>query len=308
MNKKNQTVVTEFFLLGFGSLHGFRLLLFLLCFLIYITCMIGNVMIIALVSTSHLLRSPMYFFICHLSLSDMLLTSDIVPNLLHIILEDGKAMPFIDCITQFQLFGASTGTECLLLTVMSYDRYLAICNPLSYTSVMGMKLKYHLVAGSWALSFAITLTIAVLMSNLYFCGPNVIDHFFCDFVPILQLSCSDTHLVQMVDLILTAPVTLLPFICIIVSYICISVVIAKIPTGTGRQKAFSTCSSHLTVVCIFYLSLIAIYLVPASGRSVVALKILSLMYSVITPSLNPLIYSLRNQDIKVAFAKLVCWR
>ncbi|XP_075045782.1 olfactory receptor 6B1-like [Mixophyes fleayi] len=308
MNKKNQTVVTEFLLLGFGSLHGLQVLLFVLCLLVYVMCMVGNIMIIVLVSTSHLLESPMYFFICHLSLSDMLLTTDIVPNLLHIILEDGKAMPFIDCITQFQLFGASTGTECLLLTAMSYDRYLAICNPLSYVSIMGTKLRYHLVTGSWALSFAITLTIAILMSNLHFCGPNVIDHFFCDFVPILQLSCSDTSFLQIVDLILTAPVTILPFTGIIVSYICIFVVIINIPSVTGRQKAFSTCSSHLTVVCIFYLSLIAIYLVPASGHSVIVLKVLSLMYSVITPSLNPLIYTLRNQEIKEAFVKLVCLR
>ncbi|XP_040182606.1 olfactory receptor 1-like [Rana temporaria] len=308
MSRKNQTGVTEFLLLGFGSLSGFRVILFVLCLLVYVMTLLGNITIIILILTSQLLHSPMYFFLCHLSFSDMVLTSDIVPNLLHIILEEGRTMPFIECITQFQLFGASTGTECLLLTVMSYDRYLAICDPLSYLPVMGTKLKQHLVIWSWVLSFAITLTIALLMSNLHFCGPNIIDHFFCDYVPILRLSCSDTRLLQIVDLVLTAPVTLLPFILIIISYICISIVIVKIPNGTGRQKAFSTCSSHLTVVCIFYLSLISIYLIPSSGNSVTALKVLSLLYTVITPFLNPLIYSLRNQEIKTTFMKMFCFR
>ncbi|KAG8539506.1 hypothetical protein GDO81_020818 [Engystomops pustulosus] len=299
--KRNHTVVIEFVLLGFGSLYGLQIPLFSLCLLAYVLCLLGNLMIIVLVSSSHLLDSPMYFFLCHLSLCDMLLTTDIVPSLLHIILKNGRTMSFPDCITQFQLFGASTGTECLLLTVMSYDRYLAICQPLSYVTIMGKRLRHHLVIGSWGLSFTITSIIAVMISRLNFCSENIIDHFFCDFVPILQLSCSDTRLLQTIDLILTAPVTLLPFMAIFISYVFILAVIIRIPTVTGRKKAFSTCSSHLIVVSIFYVSLIAIYLVPASGHSVIALKILSLMYTVITPFLNPLIYSLPNQEIKSTF-------
>ncbi|XP_073441722.1 olfactory receptor 1M1-like [Dendrobates tinctorius] len=303
---KNHTIVIEFFLLGFGGLHGLQIPLFLLCFLVYVLCLIGNLIILALVSSSHLLDSPMYFFLCHLSVCDMLLTTDIVPSLLYIILRNGRAMSFPECITQFQFFGATTGAECLLLTVMSYDRYLAICQPLSYIPVMDTRRRHLLVAASWGLSVGITLIIALLMSRLNFCSENIIDHFFCDFVPILQLSCSDTRLLQTIDLILTAPVTLLPFMTIIVSYVCIAVVIMKIPTVTGRQKAFSTCSSHLTVVSIYYLSLIAIYMVPTSGRSMTALKVLSLMYTVVIPFLNPLIYTLRNQEIKATFAKMVC--
>ncbi|XP_069802685.1 olfactory receptor 8G17-like [Dendropsophus ebraccatus] len=302
--KRNQTIAIEFFLLGFGDLHGLHIPLFFLCLLVYILCLVGNILIIVLVSSSILMDSPMYFFLCHLSLCDMLLTTNIVPSLLHIILRNGRSMPFPDCITQFQFFAVSTGTECLLLTVMSYDRYLAICRPLSYIPIMDTKLRHHLVLGSWGLSFSITSIIAVLLSRLNFCGDNVIDHFFCDFVPILQLSCSDTSLLQTVDLILTAPVTLLPFIAIIVSYVFISAVIVNIPTVTGRQKAFSTCSSHITVVSIYYVSLCAIYLVPSSGRSVIMLKVLSFIYTVITPSLNPLIYTLRNQEIKVPFMKI----
>ncbi|KAM4015461.1 olfactory receptor 6F1-like [Anomaloglossus baeobatrachus] len=304
--KKNHTIVIEFLVLGFGGLHGLQIPLFLLCLLVYVLCLVGNLIIIALVSSSHLRESPMYFFLCHLSLCDMLLTTDIVPGLLHIILRNGRSISFPECFTQFQFFGATTGAECLLLTVMSYDRYLAICRPLSYIPIMDTRLRHLLAFGSWGLSFSITLTIAVLMSRLNFCGENIIDHFFCDFVPILQLSCSDTRLLQTIDLILTAPVTLLPFMVIIVSYVCIAAVIMKIPTLTGRQKAFSTCSSHLTVVSIYYVSLIAIYMVPTSGRSVIALKVLSLIYTVVTPFLNPLIYTLRNQEIKVTFVKVVC--
>ncbi|XP_066465387.1 olfactory receptor 1M1-like [Eleutherodactylus coqui] len=304
--KRNHTLVIEFFLIGFGDLHVLQAPLFLLCLLVYVLCLIGNIMIIVLVSSSHLLDSPMYFFLCHLSLCDMLLTADIVPNLLHIILRNGRTMSFPECIAQFQLFGASTGTECLLLTVMSYDRYLAICHPLTYIPIMGIRLRNNLVFGSWGLSFSITLIIAILMSRLDFCGENIIDHFFCDFVPILQLSCSDTQILRTIDLLLTAPVTLLPFMAIIVSYVCISTIIMKIPTVTGRQKAFSTCSSHLSVVSIFYTSLIAMYLVPASGRAVITLKVLSLMYTVVTPFLNPLIYTLRNQEIKMTFVKMAC--
>ncbi|CAN2388140.1 Olfactory receptor 11A1-like [Pristimantis euphronides] len=303
---RNHTIAIEFFLIGFGGLHALQIPLFLLCLLVYVLCLTGNFMIIVLVSCSHLLDSPMYFFLCHLSLCDMLLTTDIVPSLLHSILNSGRVMSFPDCITQFQFFGASTGAECLLLTVMSYDRYLAICHPLSYIPIMSTRLMHHLVISSWGISFAITLTIAILMSRLNFCGENIIDHFFCDFLPILQLSCSDTQLIQTIDLLLTAPVTLLPFMAIIVSYVCISAVIMKIPTVTGRQKAFSTCSSHLTVVSIFYVSLIAMYLVPASGRAVITLKILSLMYTVVTPFLNPLIYTLRNQEIKIMLLKICC--
>ncbi|XP_075183486.1 olfactory receptor 1M1-like, partial [Anomaloglossus baeobatrachus] len=273
-----------------------------------VLCLVGNLIIIALVSSSNLRESPMYFFLCHLSLCDMLLTTDIVPGLLHIILRNGRSIAFPECVTQYQFFGVSTGTECLLLTVMSYDRYLAICRPLSYIRIMGTKLRHLLAFGSWVLIFGITLTIAVLMSRLNFCGENIIDHFFCDFVPILQLSCSDTQLLQTINLILTSPVTLLPFMVIIVSYVCIAAVIMKIPTVTGRQKAFSTCSSHLTVVSIYYVTLHCMYMVPTSGRSVIALKVLSLIYTVVTPFLNPLIYTLRNQEIKVTFVKMFCFK
>ncbi|XP_044133506.1 olfactory receptor 11A1-like [Bufo gargarizans] len=304
--KGNRTIFIEFFLLGFGDLHGLKIPLFMLCLLVYVLCFIGNLMILILVSSSYLLQSPMYFFLCHLSLCDMVLTTDIVPSLLHIILRNGRVMSFPECITQYQFFGASTGTECLILTVMSYDRYLAICHPLSYIPIMGAKLKHHLVVSSWSLIFAITTIIAVLMSTQHFCGENMIDHFFCDFVPIVELSCSNTRPLQTINLILTAPVTLLPFMVIIVSYVCISVVIVKIPTVKGRQKAFSTCSSHLMVVSLYYTSLIAIYLVPTSGRSVIALKVLSLLYTLVIPFLNPLIYTLRNQEIKSTVIKLVC--
>ncbi|KAM4697230.1 olfactory receptor 6P1-like [Discoglossus pictus] len=214
-------------------------------------------------------------------------------------------MSFIGCITQFQLFGTSTGTECLLITVMSYDRYLAICNPLWYMSIMDTKLKYHLVICSWLLGFTITLTISVLVGTLHFCGPNIIDHFFCDFGPLLKLSCSDTYIITIVDYVVTIPITILPFVFIILSYTYISVTILRIPSASGRKKTFSTCSSHLAVVCMFYVSLIATYVIPATGRSVIVQKALSFLYTVMTPLFNPLIYSLRNQEIRTGFRKIV---
>ncbi|XP_053545972.1 olfactory receptor 11A1-like [Bombina bombina] len=302
----NNQTLTEFLLLGFGDLHGFCSWFFIMCLMVYALTIFGNMIIIIIVSTSHLVESPMYFFLCFLSLSDIVLTTNIVPHLLHIVIKEQVTVSFIGCITQFQMFGSSTGTECLLLTVMSYDRYLAICNPLCYTSIMGAQVKHYLVICSWILAFAITLTISVLVGGLHFCGPNVIDHFFCDFGPLIKLSCSDTYLLKIIDFVVTIPVTIFPFVFIILSYLSIFIAIHRIPSTYGRLKAFSTCSSHLTVVCTFYLSLITIYIIPAAGHSVIAQKILSFLYTVVTPLLNPLIYSLRNQEIRLVLKKMVC--
>ncbi|XP_075434308.1 olfactory receptor 5P66-like [Ascaphus truei] len=305
MNQHNQTSVTEFILLGFKSLHSINVLLLCLFLKIYMVTITGNLMIIFLVSTSQRLSSPMYFFLSHLSLSDIFLTTNIVPNMLYVILQDGGTMYFIGCITQLYLFGVSAVTECLLLTVMSYDRYLAICNPLRYTSIMGLKLRFHLVTWSWLLGFLLTLITISLVYQLEFCGPNVIDHFFCDLAPLLELSCSDTSLVVISNFLIATPITLIPFILIFVTYVCIFLSIIRISSNTGRQKAFSTCSSHLIVVCLFYGTLITLYVVPSKGHSMNANKVLSLLYTVITPLFNPFIYSLRNQEIRGALVVFV---
>ncbi|XP_075433829.1 olfactory receptor 11L1-like [Ascaphus truei] len=298
MYADNETEVTAFLLLGFNSLQNIKFLLFCLSLTIYIVTISGNVLIISLVSTSHHLHSPMYFFLSHLSLSDLLLTTNVVPNMLHVIIGNGSTISVNGCISQLYFFGVSTVIECFLLTVMSYDRYLAICNPLRYTSIMDLKLQLHLVIWPWLLGFLISLITVITVRSLKFCGPNVINHFFCDLAPLLKLSCSDTTTVEIELLVLSIPIIPLPFVFILGTYVCIFLTIIKIPSSIGRQKAFSTCSSHLIVVGTYYGTLITLYVVPSDGHLSNINKMLSLLYTVVTPLCNPIIYSLRNQELR----------
>ncbi|XP_075434070.1 olfactory receptor 6B1-like [Ascaphus truei] len=300
---KNHTIVTEFLLLGFQNLHNFKILLFTVFLVTYIMTISSNLLIIALVSTSHQLHSPMYFFLAHLSLSDILLITVIVPNMLRLIWGEGGTMSVAGCISQLHFFASSMATESLLLTVMSYDRYLAICHPLRYTTIMNFKLCLQLVIWSWLLGFIFTLFLILPISQLQFCGPNVIDHIFCDFAPLVKHSCSDTSFLEMEDFVLTFPVFLLPFVFIIATYVCIFLTILRIPSTTGRTKAFSTCSSHISVVGTYYGTLIIIYVIPSIEHSFTINKVLSLLYTVVTPFFNPLIYSLRNQEIGAALRR-----
>ncbi|MEE6507810.1 hypothetical protein FKM82_030977, partial [Ascaphus truei] len=308
MLRENQTTVTEFLLLGFSDIHNFKILLFLVFLLLYICTLAGNVLIIVLVSTSHQLRMPMYFFLSHLSLSDILMTTDIVPNMLYVIMAEGGVISLAGCITQYFLFGASATTECFLLTGMSYDRYLAICNPLRYSSIMNFKLCCQIVFWSWFLGFMVSLNMVILVCSLQLCNPNVIDHFFCDINPLLEHSCSNRFIVDTVLSFLGIPCVILPFIFIIVTYICISITILRISSTTGRQKAFSTCSSHLAIVCTYYGTLFAKYVIPPKGQSVNVKKITSLLYTVATPLFNPIIYTLRNKEIQAALCKCISIR
>ncbi|XP_068129393.1 olfactory receptor 5J3-like [Hyperolius riggenbachi] len=294
----NTTGISEIILLGFEFQQDFKYLIFFLFLVIYMVTTAGNVMIILLVSTSYRLQLPMYFFLGHLSFSDVLLISNIVPILLHVTLLGGGILSLTACITQFFLYGASTTTGCLLLTVMSYDRYLAICNPLHYSTIMDHKMCIYLVTFSWSLGFTVTLFTIFLMQTLWFCGPNVIDHFFCDLGPLLELSCSDVSLVNYVVFMFSSILTIIPFLFIMITYLFISLTILKITSATERQKTFSTCSSHLAVVCTCYGALFAMYLVPSGDQSTSVNKVISLMYTVVTPFVNPIIYSLRNQEIK----------
>ncbi|KAM4749412.1 olfactory receptor 6M1-like [Rhinophrynus dorsalis] len=247
----------------------------------------------------------MYFFLSHLSCCDILLTSLIAPLLMSLLSGDIKKISFIGCLAQFYLFGALATTECFLLSVMSYDRYIAICNPLRYASLMNFQRCFHLVFWCWLIAFSLMLNTALQVGKLYFCGPNVIDHFFCDLAPLLQLSCSNTSFVETENLVVGFPSTFLPLIFIIATYIYIFHTILKIPSTFGRQKAFYTCSSHLTVVSIYYGTLIVAYLFLTKKHSLNLNKALSFLYTVVTPSLNPIIYSLRSKDIKTALAKLM---
>ncbi|XP_056425529.1 olfactory receptor 10A7-like [Hyla sarda] len=303
IQENNRTEVTEFLLLGFQVSRGLRLFLFCLFLVVYCLIICGNLLIITLVSTSKNLHTPMYFFISHLSISDILLSTDIVPNMIHILLNNGGTMTFIGCITQLYFFSTSEGFECFLLAVMSYDRYVAICNPLRYSSIMTSAHCVILTVISWLSGCSVTMIYTITITTLNFCGPNIIDHLFCDFIPLLELSCSNTFIVHLEIYVISIPDVFIPTTIIVMSYTYIVLTILRIPSNTGRQKAFSTCSSHLIVVSIFYGTLLSVYMVPTKGQTLTMSKILSLLYTVFTPLVNPIIYSLRNEDINKAVQK-----
>ncbi|XP_072254778.1 olfactory receptor 1468-like [Pyxicephalus adspersus] len=283
----------------------YNYLLFTLVLILYIVTICGNFMIIMLVYYSKTLHSPMYFFLSQLSISDIILITDIAPNMLNIILHERTPISFPGCITQFYIFGSIEGFECFLLTVMSYDRYVAICSPLHYVSIMKPTLCNQLVYVSWLLNCFMIFILTLDICQLEFCGSNIIDYFYCDFNLLMELSCSDTFRVQMEATLLCFPVIVLPFLVIVVSYTCIILTTLKIPSFSGRLKSFSTCSSHLTVVFIFYGTLIIMYLIPKGEQSQTISKMMSMLYTVLTPFLNPFIYSLRNKQIKDILKNIV---
>ncbi|CAI9566751.1 unnamed protein product [Staurois parvus] len=291
--------------IGFKTHQSVQHLIFLILFMVYCVTICGNLLIITLVSYGKTLHSPMYFFLSQLSLSDILIVTDILPNTLHAVLVEEAMISFSGCIIQFYFFAVSEVLQCFLLTAMAFDRYLAICKPLHYTLIMSHQVCWMIVTTFWILSMLIELIFALRISKLQFCGPNIVDHFFCDFHPIVDLSCFDTTSVELEVNLVGAVVVVIPFTVIIVSYIYIIVTIFNIPSITGRQKVFSTCSSHLTVVSIYYGTMVCVYLVPSRGQSLNVSKLLPLLYTVVTPLMNPIIYSLRNKDLKKVIGNLV---
>ncbi|XP_063302588.1 olfactory receptor 11L1-like [Pelobates fuscus] len=303
MNVINQTTVTEIILLGFQDLLHFKVLFLIALPVFLIMTVCGNILIIWLVASTSSLQSPMYFFLTQLSISDLLVTTTIIPKTLYIIYNEGGTMSFSGCLIQYYFYSCAEASECFILSIMAFDRYLAICNPLRYRSLMNSVLRVTLVIISWLLSLFASLIILISIIQLQFCGPNVIDHFFCDLVPLLELSCSDIKLLEMEILILCVPITITPLISIVVFYVHIAQAALRISTTIGRSKVFSTCSSHLTVVSVFFGTITGIYMIPTNKKYVTANKIASLLYTVVTPMINPIIYSLRNKDIKEAAKK-----
>ncbi|KAM9312226.1 olfactory receptor 1496-like [Gastrophryne carolinensis] len=303
--QRNGTFINPVHLLGFQVPQNLRSLFFYILLLISGASICGNLLIITLVFYSKTLHSPMYFFLSHLSLLDIILVTDTMPSMVHTILTNETLVSFPACVAQFYLFCVSEISESILLTVMSYDRYLAICKPLHYTSIMSPQACWKLVISSWILGTIAGLNYMLTISQLQFCGRNVIDHFFCDYSPIIQLACNDTAMAQLDLKLTTLIVGVIPFFLITISYIYIIITIFELPSITGIRKLFSTCSSHLMVVSIYYGSLLSVYLVPHGEQLGYISKFLSLLYTVVTPLINPVIYSLKNKDLKNVVEKLV---
>ncbi|XP_053556053.1 olfactory receptor 493-like [Bombina bombina] len=262
--------------------------------------MAGNALIIKLVIVSPELWSPMYFLLSHLSVDEILFTTNITPNMLNSLLREDGSISIEGCFVQIFLLGCFTVTECFLLAIKSYDRYLAICIPLNYHSLMSLRRCNQLSFGAWMGGLTLSAVSCFLIDLLQFCGSNVIDHYFCDFPLLLQKSCTDSYIIETEIRTFSILVTLPIFLFICLTYMYIIFTILKIPSTKGKKKGFSTCSSHLMVVSMYYATLVAIYVVPTKGHQYNLNKILSLLYTVATPLLNPLIYSLRNKAIKCA--------
>ncbi|XP_006031655.1 olfactory receptor 6M1-like [Alligator sinensis] len=300
----NHSYVTEFIILGFPASRQTQLLLFVLFLTIYLLTITGNILIITTLRMESHLYTPMYFFLGNLSFLDMGYTSVTVPKLLSILLTEMRTISFAGCVLQSYFFFFLGTTECFLLAVMAYDRYVAICYPLRYSTIMSKRTSIQLVKGSWIGGCLSPLMPAILLAGLPFCGPNIVNHFFCDIPPLLKLACMDTYVMQKLIFMLSAMVILGTFISTVVSYIYIVITIIKIPSAEGRHKAFSTCASHLTVVSLYYGTVIFMYVSPKARSSLNMNKIVSVVYSVVTPMLNPMIYTLRNQDMKKALRKI----
>ena len=299
----NQTI-TEFVLLGFYVRAELHLLLFIVFTVIYASIILGNMLIIVAVVSSQRLHTPMYFFLANLSFLEILYTSSVVPKMLEGFLQEA-AISVAGCLLQFFIFGSLATAECFLLAVMAYDRYLAICYPLRYPLLMGPRWCLGLVVIAWLSGFLVDGLVVALMAQLRFCGPNHIDHFYCDFMPLMSLACSDPSVAQMTTFILSVVCLTIPFGLILTSYGQIMVAVLRVPAGASRRKAFSTCSSHLAVVSTYYGSLMVLYIAPSAVHSQLLSKVFALLYTVVTPLFNPVIYTLRNKEVQQALWRLL---
>ncbi|KAM5167913.1 olfactory receptor 6M1-like [Callospermophilus lateralis] len=298
MDGSNLTRVTEFILLGFQNEKPVNILLFSVFLLMYLTSLVGNTLIILLVCCDRRLHSPMYFFVANLSFLQVAITSMVVPEMLANTFSLTKAISFVGCLTQSFFYFLLGSTEFFLLAVMSFDRYVAICNPLWYALIMNRQTCTALLLGSYVGAFLSILVPSVLTAPLPFCGPNVVNHFFCDSAPVLKLVCADTSLAELADFASSAVLLLGSLLLTGVSYTCIIITVLRMPSAQGRHKAFSTCASHITVVTLYYGSSIFIYVRPRKGGVMDVNKFATVLNTIVMPMLNPFIYSLRNEKVK----------
>ncbi|XP_074083809.1 olfactory receptor 5B2-like [Macrotis lagotis] len=300
---ENRSEVSEFVFIGLTDNPAYQVPLFTMFMLIYINTLIGNLGLVALISWDSCLHIPMYFFLSNLSLVDFGYSSTVTPKVMAGLLTGDKVISFNGCATQFLCFGAFTSIESFLLASMAYDRHAAVCKPLYYTTTMTSTVCAHMLTGSYICGFLMSSIITGNTFSLSFCGSNIVHHFFCDLPPLLVLSCSNIHTIEIIVFILGSFSICFPFLIIFTSYLLIFITILKIRSAEGRQKAFSTCASHLTAVSIFYGTIIFMYFQPSSSHSMDSDKMVSVFYTMVIPMLNPLVYSLRNKDVKNACRK-----
>nr|XP_004667711.2 olfactory receptor 5D18-like [Jaculus jaculus] len=302
---RNQSSVTTFILMGFSEYPYLQVPLFLLFFIVYTVTLVGNLGIIVVRRINPKLHTPMYFFLSHLSFLDICYSSVFTPKLLEILVMADRSISFKGCMTQFFFICSFVITEMFMLAVMAYDRFVAVCNPLLYMVVMSPQLCALLVAGTYMWGGLCSLTITYSLYELSYCGPNTINHFGCEYSALLSLSCSDTSFSQIVCFIISTFNETCSLLMILASYVFIVITITKMPSKGGLQRAFSTCSSHLTAISIFHGIILLLYCVPSSKSSWLLVKVATVLFTVIIPMLNPLIYSLRNKDVKETVRKLI---
>ncbi|KAM7086312.1 olfactory receptor 10A6-like [Molossus nigricans] len=303
MKSQNQSSVVEFILLGFSNFPELQEQLFGVFLTMYLVTLVGNAIIIVIICLEPSLQVPMYLFLQNLSAVDVSLSAAIMPQMLVALSTEKTPISFVRCFVQMYFIMFFGGTECFLLVAMAYDRFAAICQPLRYPMIMNKRVFLKFVTFSWAFGFVVGTVQALWVSSFPFCGSSEINHISCETPPVLELTCADTFLFEIYAFTGTILMTICPFLLILLSYIRILFAILKMPSTTGRQKAFSTCASHLTSVTLFYGTASLTYLQPRSGYSPETKKLMSLAYSLLTPLLNPLIYTLRNSEMKRALMK-----
>ncbi|XP_051002876.1 olfactory receptor 5AN1-like [Acomys russatus] len=301
---RNITEIAQFILLGFSDFPQITALLFVVFLILYITALTGNLCLVVLIRMDSHLHTPMYFFLSNLSFIDLCYITSTVPKMLSNFFQEKQVISFVGCIVQYFIFSAMGLSESCLMTAMAYDMYAAICNPLLYSSIMSPALCARMVMGSYTAGLIGSSSQLCALQQLQFCGPNVIRHFFCDMPQLLNLSCIDTFFAQVLLAVLTMLFGLTNALAIMISYGYIVLSILKITSAKGRSKAFSTCASHLTAVSLFYTSNVFVYLSSSSGGSSSFDRFASVFYTVMIPVLNPLVYSLRNKEIRDAVKRL----
>ncbi|XP_074052075.1 olfactory receptor 13D1-like [Macrotis lagotis] len=304
MEKGNFTDVTEFFLVGLSEYRGLQLSLYVLCLVMYLMILLGNSIFIIISILDPCLHTPMYFFLGNLSFLDICYTSSFIPQMLKNFMSKRKSISFTGCALQMIISLGLGCTECVLLAVMAFDRYVAICNPLRYTTIMNNGLCIQMAVWTWIIGCLNSLLSSGLVLIKPFCG-NIIDQFFCEILAVIKLICGDISVNVLVIMVGSIAFLIIPLLLILLSYIFILSTILRINSSEGRKKAFSTCSAHLVVVILFYGSALSMYMKPKSKDTKISDELISLSYEIITPMLNPIIYSLRNKEVKGAIEKVL---